>query len=372
MISEKTKNFLITLQKSQLSDFLFVYMCNASSHENFETFSQINIVQDEVEQFLNNLLNLSTSWEEDGIVFKSTIYNSLSYHDGKIKLLLSEIGKTILLEIYAIFTSYELQDFLNLKSLFAQRFYLFLLENRLAGFQLSPEELKHIFCPPKNITTWNLFKKKILDKSLEELNASQHSNISYDVLKNGKNISHITFQVTFHKSENLFKSTNVSKQVITYNSHEYMTLQKLSELKKVTDEKSLIIKEETDGARKVVEYFDKRRCEIQPNFRRVEYKNVDGIYQLRIHMKETGRTPEMFINAINWLFSNKKEAEFHRAYIMTIGKLIEKFNTLEHLAMYSKESIKMSEEAQSWVNVYRKQGLKDDEIMKKLKEGGYI
>jgi plasmid replication initiation protein len=347
-------------------------MCNASSHENFETFSQINIVQDEVEQFLNNLLNLSTSWEEDGIVFKSTIYNSLSYHDGKIKLLLSEIGKTILLEIYAIFTSYELQDFLNLKSLFAQRFYLFLLENRLASFQLSPEELKHIFCPPKNITTWNLFKKKILDKSLEELNASQHSNISYDVLKNGKNISHITFQVTFHKSENLFKSTNVSKQVITYDSQEYMTLQKLSELKKVTDEKSLIIKEETDGARKVVEYFDKRRCEIQPNFRRVEYKNVDGIYQLRIHMKETGRTPEMFINAINWLFSNKKEAEFHRAYIMTIGKLIEKFNTLEHLAMYSKESIKMSEEAQSWVNVYRKQGLKDDEIMKKLKEGGYI
>ena len=57
---------------------------------------------------------------------------------------------------------------------------------------------------------------------------------------------------------------------------------------------------------------------------------------------------------------------------MNIGHLIKHFNALEHQAMYCKESLAFSEEAQVWANVYKKKGLSDEEILEKLREGGYL
>ncbi|WP_321777673.1 replication initiation protein [Sulfurimonas sp.] len=124
--------------------------------------------------------------------------------------------------------------------------------------------------------------------------------------------------------------------------------------------------------RRVVNYFDQERKKIQKNYIRREFKNIDGEYLLRKHLKETGRTPKMFNEAIRWLFSNNPKASFHRQNIMNIGKLIEHFNVLEHQAMYSKEAIEFNEETQIWVNIYRKQGMPEDEILEKLREAGYI
>ncbi len=124
--------------------------------------------------------------------------------------------------------------------------------------------------------------------------------------------------------------------------------------------------------KRVVSLFDQERRKIQPNFVRQEFRNGDGAYILKLHLKETGRKPAMFFDAIRWLFSSHPKAAFHRQYIMNIGKLIEHFNTLEHQALYSQESVKLSQEAQSWYNVYKKQGLSDEAILEKLREGGYI
>jgi hypothetical protein len=40
--------------------------------------------------------------------------------------------------------------------------------------------------------------------------------------------------------------------------------------------------------------------------------------------------------------------------------------------MYSEEAVAFNDEAQAWYNVYKKQGLSDDNILEKLREGGYI
>ena len=124
--------------------------------------------------------------------------------------------------------------------------------------------------------------------------------------------------------------------------------------------------------KRVVSFFDQERKKLQPNYVRKEYKNTDAHYMLRIHLKESGRTPEMFFDAIRWLFSNNPKASFHRDYIMNIAKLIEHFNTLEHQAMHSKEAVEFNEEAQTWANIYKKQGLSDAQILEKLREAGYI
>lgn len=124
--------------------------------------------------------------------------------------------------------------------------------------------------------------------------------------------------------------------------------------------------------KRVVAFFDQERKKLQRNFIRKEHRNMDGEYMLRLHLKETNRTPEMFYDAIRWLFSNNPKAAFHRDYIMNIAKLIEHYNTLEHQAMHSKEAIEFNEEAQTWANIYKKQGMDDAEIIEKLREAGFV
>jgi len=124
--------------------------------------------------------------------------------------------------------------------------------------------------------------------------------------------------------------------------------------------------------KRVIAFFDQERKKLQRNFIRKEHRNMDGEYMLRQHLKETNRTPEMFYDAIRWLFSNNPKAAFHRDYIMNIAKLIEHYNTLEHQAMHSKEAIEFNEEAQTWANIYKKQGMNDTEIIDKLREAGFV
>lgn len=124
--------------------------------------------------------------------------------------------------------------------------------------------------------------------------------------------------------------------------------------------------------KRVVTLFDTKRKSIQKNYIRHEYKKQDGEWILRLHLSDTDRTPQMFIDAIQWLFSKNPKAEFHRSNTMNIEQLIRNFNKIEHDAMHSKEAIKFSEEAQVWANVYKKKGFSEEEILEKLREGGYL
>jgi hypothetical protein len=170
------------------------------------------------------------------------------------------------------------------------------------------------------------------------------------------------------KSSSLFESAQSVKIIeeTTQNLTSYVPTQEIS----MHVEEN--IEEYNADIKRVVTIFDQERRKLQGNFVRKEYRNVDGQYLLRMHLKETKRTPKMFFDAVRWLFSNNPKAAFHREYIMNIGKLIEHFNTLEHQAMYSKEAVAFNDEAQVWYNVYKKQGLSDDDILEKLREGGYI
>jgi len=132
------------------------------------------------------------------------------------------------------------------------------------------------------------------------------------------------------------------------------------------------VNSDNDEIKRVVTLFDHERKKLQANYTRREYKNFDGEYLLRVHLQESKRTPQMFFDAIRWLFSNNPKAAFHRQYIMNIGKLIEHFNALEHQAMYSEEAVAFNDEAKAWYNVYKKQGLPEVEILQILKDGGYI
>lgn len=166
-------------------------------------------------------------------------------------------------------------------------------------------------------------------------------------------------------------------QIVDEHEQEIKILQKKLNINsskelQVKEVKNEMIKKTQTEIGRIVSLFDVKRKSIQANFVRQEYKNMDGEYLLRAHVRETGRTPQMFIDAIQWLFSNNPKAGFHREYIMNIGSLIKHFNALEHQAMHSQESVQFSEEAQVWANVYKKKGFSKEEILEKLREGGYL
>jgi len=183
------------------------------------------------------------------------------------------------------------------------------------------------------------------------------------------------YSANYHNYENVKSLLN---KIIVEHEKEIESLKKQYEkqapnkLQEATSQKKeLQLKEQTEIGR-IVSLFDVKRKSIQANFVRQEYKNMDGEYLLRKHLYETKRTPQMFLDAVQWLFSNNPKAAFHRDYIMNIGHLIKHFNALEHQAMHSVESVQFSEEAQVWVNVYKKKGFSDEEILEKLREGGYV
>ena len=160
-----------------------------------------------------------------------------------------------------------------------------------------------------------------------------------------------------------------------FHQNNILTVVKAINIEQKIPKKEIVVKKvdtNNEDIKRVVTFFDYERKKLQSNYVRKEYKNFDGEYLLRIHLKESKRTPKMFLDAVRWLFSNNPKASFHRQYIMNIGKLIEHFNSLEHQAMYSEEAVAFNDEARAWYNVYKKQGLPEEEILQILKDGGYI
>ena len=272
--------------------------------------------------------------------------------------------RDFLQELKLDLTPEDLVSFFSLNSNYSRAiFKLLKVHQHKKVAVVNVEDLKQRLQVPKALQTYSNFKMKVLNVTQEEL--KKYSDISFELqeIKEGKKVTKLRFIIL----EDFETKEEIQEDTLS-GSGDIMLIEEPKET-------IPIIKPSEDfntKIKRVVNFFDQERRKIQKNYVRQEYKNIDGEYLLRVHLKESGRTPEMFFDAVRWLFSNNPEAAFHRQYIMNITKLIEHYNTLEHQAMYSKKAIEFSQEAQTWYNVYKKQGFKEEEILEKLKEGGYL
>ena len=294
----------------------------------------------------------------------------LSYEDKKVKVEFSDDVKEFLLKLKDDFSLDNLKVFFSLSSNYSRAIYKILKTyEHKSKATINLEDLKSKLEVPKGFQTYSNFKMKVLSIAEQELKENSDISFSIEEKKDGKKVASLVFHINS-------KETIKSKKL--QNEQKMLT-------KEVKESKAVDVKQRTklirkdaddefnDEIKRIVSFFDHERKKLQPNYVRKESSyNMSGEYLLRVHLKETGRTPQMFFDAIRWLFSNNPKASFHRQYIMNIGKLIEHFNTLEHQAMYSKEAVEFNEEAKVWYNIYKKQGLSHEEILQKLKEGEYI
>ncbi len=153
------------------------------------------------------------------------------------------------------------------------------------------------------------------------------------------------------------------------------TLKSQEEIIIIEKKRDLINADKTayiQDADRVVREFDSHRKQIQPNF---DINLCEGRYSknaydvMREHLYDTThtRTPEHYFAAIRWLFNSKvKEAEFWRKTINSISKLIQHYDAIEMAAMSNEEELKMNAEIKTRVEIMRKHGSSEEEIIREI------
>ena len=323
-----------------------------------------------MKKFISKPLELSTN---EGFIFVNWFSKIEFNHDMSIiKVKFQDDVREFLLTLSNDLEIEDLKYFFLLPNNYSRAIYKLLkaYEHKSSAV-INLEDLKKRLQVPKGLHLYSNFKMKVLNIAQEEL--SEFSDISFTIIekKDGKKVSSIIFNINREKvpKEILQRAT---APAIIQEKQELSTQTEASMVQNALVSFDKKLSPENEDIKRIVNLFDFERKKIQPNFVRREFKNIDGEYLLRMHLKETQRTTKMFFDAIRWLFSTNPQAAFHRQNIMNIAKLIEHFNTLEHQAMYSEKAVSFNEEAQSWYNIYKKRGLPESEILEILKEGGYL
>ena len=115
-----------------------------------------------------------------------------------------------------------------------------------------------------------------------------------------------------------------------------------------------------EEAKKICKYFDHKRKQIQPSF----YRNENNAeYLLTRHLKETGRTPKMFLDAIDYLFSGEKAIEFWRDTINNIAGLIKHYNAVEMKYLSGSKDTKKFQTDKREFKICLEKGMSEDEYI---------
>jgi len=325
-----------------------------------------------IKKIMSKMLEVSTN---DGYIFLNW-FSKVNYdaNGSLVDVKLQKDVELFLIELSTELSSEDLKCFFSLPNNYSRAIYKLLKVHQHKSYaNINLEDLKTKLQIPKALNLYSNFKAKVLNVAQQEIKEYTDIFFRIDEKKDGKKVTSLIFHIASNDAEVEVEKIVVKKEPVTMLS-EKVEEKKLPVVKDVKKEiQKSILDDENAEIKRIVSFFDMERKKLQPNYVRKESSyNMSGEYLLRVHLKETGRTPQMFFDAIRWLFSNNPKASFHRQYIMNIGKLIEHFNTLEHQAMYSQEAVKFNEEAQVWYNIYKKQGLSEDEILAKLREGEYI
>ena len=317
-----------------------------------------------IRKMMSKMLEVSTN---DGYTFLSWFSSvSCDANGYLVDVKLQQDVRVFLIELSTELSNKDLKYFFSLPNNYSRAIYKLLKVHQHKSYaNINLQDLKTRLQIPKALNLYSNFKVKVLNVAQQEIEENTDISFSIEEIKDARKVISLVFKIN---SDKKVQPKEVVKKVDNIVEKKDLIVKEVKkELQNHTTD------EQNDEIKRIVSLFDHERKKLQPNYVRKESSyNMSGEYLLRVHLKETGRTPQMFFDAIRWLFSNNPKASFHRQYIMNIGKLIEHFNTLEHQAMYSKEAVEFNEEAQVWYNIYKKQGLSEDDILAKLREGEYI
>ncbi|WRB67170.1 replication initiation protein [Helicobacter pylori] len=130
------------------------------------------------------------------------LFKFLDYTKGQatIKYQLNDCLKPYLLGLRKNFTQIPLQHILPIRSGYAIRIYQMLLSDLKQNRNETTRyliELQDILCVPKSMYMWDNFKRRVLEPSLKEINATTDIVASYTTKKQRQKITEIVFEICY-------------------------------------------------------------------------------------------------------------------------------------------------------------------------------
>lgn len=135
--------------------------------------------------------------------------DGVKYWDGEGKVTLSFSNKIIpyLTLLHEKLTSYDLKQISNLSSSYAIRFYELMIQFKSTGVRwITITTLKERLELQEQYSRFFDFKKRIIDPAINEINNSTNILVSWALVKKGRTISGITFNIASKNNDSVASS----------------------------------------------------------------------------------------------------------------------------------------------------------------------
>lgn len=140
--------------------------------------------------------------EKDGGEIVCNWFSGFYYRDGKLECSIYHRLIPYLFDLKERFVMYQLENVLKLRSVYSIRIYELLKEyEKIQEREFELEELYFLLSVPRTYKTYAIFKVKVLQQALEEINSKTDLYISLTEKKIGRQVYKVIFHIT-QKSEN--------------------------------------------------------------------------------------------------------------------------------------------------------------------------
>lgn len=146
-----------------------------------------------------NLFLDTSNITDDSYVFVNCIISS-QYNRGEITLNINPVMIPFFSNLKEQFTVYDFHTYMRLESFYSKRFFAFFSMFRSTGiFKKKVADLKELFKLEDKYPLYNNFKRRVLEPSIKEINASTNFTVTMEEEKQGKKVETLIFRFTEKK-----------------------------------------------------------------------------------------------------------------------------------------------------------------------------
>lgn len=194
---------LVIMQVSQYDNDLMEYEASITDIAEFIGVSRQSIhneIRDVCEKLSSQKIAIKTESSKEPWSFRPWLMLA-EYQDGKIKIALNQYIRPYVLEFNGLFTQYEMNDVMRLRSYYALRIYEILKMNytkckkRKKTFEFTLDELREMTGTENKFAQAGHFKAKVIDIAEREINEKTDISISTQIIKKSRKYVGISFTV---------------------------------------------------------------------------------------------------------------------------------------------------------------------------------
>jgi len=161
---------------------------------------------------LRNTEIIITNEDQETIITSwvtTIIFNSDNSKSTIFKLKIDNDLKPYLLQLKNNFVLYYLNEISSLQSEYTKRIYtLFRQKAKIKKFKINVEYLMNILCVPESYNQYKIFKSRVINNSIKNINEKTSLDVSFKEVKNGRKVIELEFFIKEKKNNKKFNNKN--------------------------------------------------------------------------------------------------------------------------------------------------------------------